>query len=183
MEVVDLEKLEFDINGLVTDRSTKFFHDLIARLAGLLDFNKSREWYEARTKEGFIREYDSFMELDKDDSDIKFEGCSYRNEYIKDKDSLIASTHHPTTRAIRKDIYTARSVISNSKLGLENIISYGKATMMYPLVKGVDPFSSFFKEGYLVEKDGFYFFHPKYLYELVEKKVSEESGSLISSNP
>lgn len=177
MSVVDLDKLKSDIDKLATDRDSSFFHGLVAQLAELLGFHKKEEWYEADRVIGPPLQFISKDDLGDANKLLFFTNYAYRNKFIKketflkENNFLVSTTNHPSFEALDSDFYVARSVMSNSTLGLEQrIIRFEEVRERFPSRAGRDSLALTFEADYLVKKGNLYFLHPRFLYELVKKK-------------
>jgi hypothetical protein len=171
MTQVDLETLRRDIESLVSDRDSSTFHYIVERLAGLLEFHKEEEWYEVDSWEGRPVKFTSKTELKSFVKTFLFRDYVYRKKYVRKNDFLISTTHHLNPELLEKGVYAARSITSNSILGLEHkILPIDDINEKFQPREGRDSLALALEAGYLIKYHELYFLHPKFLYTLVEKK-------------
>ncbi|KYK25425.1 hypothetical protein AYK26_06165 [Euryarchaeota archaeon SM23-78] len=172
--MIDLKNLAQEVQELEINRDSTFFHDLVARLAGLLDFRPAKEWYEADPFIGPPAQYVTRAELEEASITYKFrfKNYSHRKRYEKNIDFLVATTHHPDLLMLDLGIYVARSLMSNTTLGLKKkIIPIDEVRLKFPSIPGRDSLALAFEADHIIQtENNLYFMHPKYLYELVKNK-------------
>ena len=171
--MADLTYLRTNIKRLFSNRDAFFFHGIVQSLAETLDFRFKGEWFEGDPYGDDARVvFPTRLDLAIVDSMSYFKYFSLRKKHVKDGDYIISTTNHPAIEMLDSGIYEARSVMSNSLLGLKKeVIPYEQVRTRFPAREGRDSLALAFEDQKIVSTGINYFFHTIHLYELAEKKL------------
>lgn len=169
---IDFESLPRELELLVTDRNSDFFHSIVSKMLFYLDFRFKENWYEVdAVDEDKPLQTSNIVDAIASCALYQIKNFARREKFECNKDFVVATTHHKTLADFIAVHYVARSVMSNSTLGLKNKVI--EASDLRKKFHGPpkDPLALAFDAGYIVRLDNNYFLHPKFLYTLcLEKK-------------
>jgi len=172
--MTDLSSLKNNIETLVFDRNSSFFHNIIQSLAESLDFSFEGEWIEADPYDGPPVVFPSKLDLDIAYAMAYFKNYAFNKKHVKDDVYLISTTHHSDKEMLDSGIYTDKSVMSNSLLGLnKEVIPFEQLKTKFPARGKRDSLDLAFENDKIIINQDHYFFHINQLYELAEKKLSQ----------
>ncbi len=168
---MDFDKVRKDIESLDVNRDSNFFHSLVSDLLKYLNFRFKEKWYE--------------IDIVGEPKPIKFTNLEYikllghipqvknfsrREKFERKNEFVVATTNHTTLENFFNNHYIARSVMSNSRLGLDNKVLAANDVKNAFHSTFRDPLAMAFDRNYIVRLGNFYFLHPRFLYELCLKK-------------
>lgn len=169
---MDFDDVAKKIEDLRFDRNSKFFHGLVSDMLLYLGFKFKEKWYEADAvgKPEPIQ----FTKIEQAAASIvlyHITNFASRHKFERHSDFVVSTTNHSSLENFIFGIYKARSVMSNSTLGLKNdVMDAGDVKRMFDGALQ-DPLSMAFDKGYIVRLGDRYFLHPKLLYSIcLEKK-------------
>jgi hypothetical protein len=161
-----------------------FFHSLVHDLAKIIGYKRNKEWYEASTIvprfcKGRVFKFNSLSELEAClEEGILLAVFDHRIKYVKDTDTLIASTIHKLHEDfIRGDYY--RSIIaSNTNLGLDyKVLTPEELELRYPSESDKPPVRvAYEKKCLILNSNNCYLMHPGYLLEVFDKERANKSS-------
>ena len=114
-----MKKLEEAVENLEFDRDANRFHEIVRTIALRVGFKETEKWYEADILPE-IFQFPTLEALEKIENEFPgvFENYARREKYERGEEYIISTTHHPTFQAIKEGVYIARTIMSNSTLGL-----------------------------------------------------------------
>lgn len=168
---MDFEKVAKEIECLEANRDSNLFHNLVKEVLTYLDFRFKEKWYEIDVLGE--RKPIQFTDLEYVKSlgyVPQVKNFSRREKFEKKNEFVVSTTNHNTLKNFLDNRYVARSMMSNSRLGLDNkVLNAGDVkTAFHSTFR--DPLAMAFDRGYLVRSGNLYFLHPKFLYDLCLKK-------------
>lgn len=168
----DIEDLEVHVKNLDFNRDGPYFHGLVRNLANLLGFKTKEHWFEADPFNGEpSARFVTLLDLRLVESMSYFKNYAYRVKHIRNQEYLISTTNHSTFEHLESGLYTARSVMANSTLGLEKrVLQYDQVRREFPPTHKRDSLALAFDNDYVVQLEKHFFLHPRFLYELVKKE-------------
>jgi len=156
---------------LAVNRKSDFFHDLVRDLAEKIGFSKTEEWGEADSPYSRTVQFLDMTQLG-ENPEIRFSNFARRKKFERGSEFIISTTNHRTPYEFLRGLYIARSVMTNSLMGLKNqAIEYGMIKEMFPSTGKKDTLALAFDDNKIVRLGILYFIHPKHLYELAFKNT------------
>jgi len=168
---MDFDKVRKDIESLEANRDSNFFHDLAKDLLTYLNFRFKEKWYEIDVVGERKPIQFTNIEYAKSLGHVpQVKNFSRREKFERKNEFLVATTNHTTLKNLLDNHYLARSMMSNSRLGLDNKVLAADDVKAAFHSTFRDPLAMDFDRNYVVRLGDLYFIHPKFLYELCLKK-------------
>ncbi|MEM4244941.1 MAG: hypothetical protein QXR60_01910 [Candidatus Nanoarchaeia archaeon] len=167
---MDFGKVKKDIESLESNRDSDFFHSLARNLLKYLKFKFKEQWYEIDVvgeQKPIQFTNIEYIKLLGDVPQVK--NFSRRERFERKKEFVVVTTNHATLESFLSNHYVARSIMSNSRLGLDNkvLTADGVKASFHSTFR--DPLAIAFDRNYVVRLGNLYFIHPRFLYELCLK--------------